>query len=221
MNSKRNLVYVAFVMVSALFTGFLNLNVAHAAELTKVILAEGMQPPAAPIYVAAAKGFWAEQGLDVELKPFTMGRLCMDAVLGGRADAGFVAELPPVLVAFKDQPFRLIAGMESSNRNLKVLVRKDLGIIKPSDLVGKKVACSVGTTTDYFLSAVLKAKGVDRKQLKVMNLSATDMVTAIVRERLKLSLLGNLRLQTRKSCWETRQRCGLEGTFTGTAFSWV
>jgi len=159
---------------------FLSHQAVLSADLKKVIMAEGMQPSGAPIYVASEKGFWKEEGLDVDLKPFTMGRLCMDAVLGGRADAGFVAELPPVLVAFKDQPFRLVAAMESDLNSMKVLVRKDRGITKPSDLVGKKVACSLGTTSDYFLSTFLQAKGVDRKQLKVMNLSATDMVTAIV-----------------------------------------
>jgi NitT/TauT family transport system substrate-binding protein len=164
----------------ALFIAFSISGHALAAEMKKVIFAEGMQPPAASIYVAKAKGFWEEQGLDVELKPFTMGRLCMDAVLGGRADAGYMAETPPMLAAFKKQPIRLITAMESSNKNAKVLVRKDKGINKPSDLIGKQVACSYGTNGEYFMAAFLKAKGIDRKRLKVINLSPADMITAIV-----------------------------------------
>ncbi len=180
MKTWRTWVLVTWTVTCLLGVGALENGLVFAAELTKVILAEGMQPPAAPIYVAAEKGFWKEEGLDVELKPFTMGRLCMDAVLGGRADAGYMAETPPMLAAFKDQPIRLIAAFESSDRNAKVLVRKDLGISKPSDLKGKKVACSIGTNGEYLMAAFLKAKGVDRKELKVINLSPADMVTAIV-----------------------------------------
>lgn len=175
---ERHLVIVSLVF-ALLIVGLIPGQSILAAELKKVILAEGMQPPAAPIYVASAKGFFAEQGLDVELKPFTAGRLCMDAVLGGRADAGYMAETPPMLAAFKKQPIRMITAMESSNKNAKVLVRKDKGIAKPSDLVGKQVACSFGTNGEYFMAAYLKAKGVDRKDLKVVNLSPADMVTAI------------------------------------------
>lgn len=180
MGKKKGLSVV--MVAGALFLILaLSLNpTCFAADLKKVIMAEGMQPPAAAIYVASAKGFWEEQGLDVELKPFTMGRLCMDAVLGGRADMGYMAETPPMLAAFKQQPIRLITAIESSNKNAKVLVRRDKGISKPSDLIGKQVACSFGTNGEYFMSAFLKAKGVDRKQLKVLNLSPADMVTAIV-----------------------------------------
>jgi len=158
---------------------FLGQSPALAADLKKVIMAEGMQPPAATIYVAKAKGYWEEQGLDVILKPFTMGRLCLDALLGGRADAAFMAETPPMLAAFKNQPIRLVAAMESSNKNTKVLVRKDLGISKPADLLGKKVAVSIGTNGEFFMAAYLKANGIDRNKLKVIHLSPADMVTAI------------------------------------------
>lgn len=181
MKVKKSCMLIILTFVSLLFVISMDNQVVYSEELTKVVLAEGMQPPAAPIYVAKEKGFWKEEGLDVELKPFTMGRLCMDAVLGGRADVGYMAETPPMLAAFKDEPLRLIAAFESSNTNAKALVRKDLGISKPSDLTGKKVAVSIGTNGEYFMGAYLKAKGVDRKKLKVVNLGPADMVTAIVK----------------------------------------
>lgn len=167
------------VVVTVISSLLLGQACGSAADLVKVTVAEGMQPPAAPLYVAAEKGFWKAEGLDVELRSFTMGRLCLDAVLGGRADAGFMAETPPLLAAFKDQPIRLVTAFESSSRNAKALVRKDAGIKEPADLKDKKVGCSIGTNGEYFMSAFLSAKGVDRKSLKIINLSPADMVTAI------------------------------------------
>src|SRR3989338_1358488 len=46
----------------------------------------------APVFVAEAKGFWKEEGLDVEIKPFVSGRLALDALVGGAVDTATVAD---------------------------------------------------------------------------------------------------------------------------------
>lgn len=51
-----------------------------------LVIAEGTQPVAAPVYVANEKHFWKDIGLNVELVSFTSGRLCLDAILGARQE---------------------------------------------------------------------------------------------------------------------------------------
>ncbi|MEK6672901.1 MAG: NrtA/SsuA/CpmA family ABC transporter substrate-binding protein [Nitrospirota bacterium] len=156
-----------------------------AKQLVKVTIAEGMQPSVAPIYVAYHKGYWKEQGLDVHLKSFLTGKQCCDAMLAGKADAGTMAPTPPAIAAFKGSSVRLITVIESTNNHLKVLVRKDQGIKKPSDLVGTTVACTFKTNGQFFMNAFLKSKGVDIKNLRVVDLSPSEMTTAIIQGKVQ------------------------------------
>jgi ABC-type nitrate/sulfonate/bicarbonate transport system substrate-binding protein len=116
----------------------------------KVTLAEAMQPSDAPIYVAYHKGYWKAEGLDIKLESYDTGKQCLDAMLAGKADAGTMAPTPPAIAFSMDYPIRLVTVIESSDNHLKVLVRKDRGVNEPSDLIGRKVACSIGTNSEYF-----------------------------------------------------------------------
>ncbi|MEK6672905.1 MAG: NrtA/SsuA/CpmA family ABC transporter substrate-binding protein [Nitrospirota bacterium] len=176
---EKKIVGMAMILAITLMLVSLSPQVGVCKELVKVTIAEGMQPTIALGYVAWGKGVFKEEGLDVDLKPFTMGRLALDAVLGNRADVGVMAETPPMLAAFHNQPIRIIAAIEDSDRAMKVLVRKDKGVNKPSDLIGRKVACSIGTNSEYFMSAFMAAKGIDRNKVTVLNMSPGDMVIAI------------------------------------------
>jgi ABC-type nitrate/sulfonate/bicarbonate transport system substrate-binding protein len=146
-----------------------------------VVIAEGMQPIAGPVYVAYEKHFWKDLGLDVELVPFTSGRLCLDAVLGGKADAGTMAETPIMNAGFQGAPIYVVAGIHQSDKNTKVIARKDKGIAKASDLKGRKVGVSIGTNGEFFMDQFLKRSGLIRKDLQVVNLRPEDMAPSLIR----------------------------------------
>lgn len=152
-----------------------------SVQVTKVILAEGMQPIVAPVYVADAKGFFKEEGLDVQLVPFSKGKLCLDAVLGGQAQIGTVAETPLMHVGFQKQPIAILATMETATKNTKAVARKDRGIEKPADIKGHKVGVPIGGNAEYFMDIFLKKYGMTRKDVSVVNLNPPEMVGAIVR----------------------------------------
>lgn len=151
------------------------------APAARLVIAEGTQPIAGPVYVAHEKQFWKELGLDVELVPFTSGRLCLDAVLAGKADAGTMAETPIVNAGFQGAPIYVVAGIHKSQKNTKVVARKDKGVVKPSDLKGRKVGVSIGTNGEFFMDQFLKREGLTRKDLQVVNLRPEDMASSLVR----------------------------------------
>lgn len=148
--------------------------------LTKrVVIAEGTQPVAGPVYVAYEKQFWKELGLDVELVAFTSGRACLDAVLAGKADVGTMAETPIMNAGFNGSPMYVVAGIHKSGRNTKVVARKDRGVSKPSDLKGHKVGVSVGTNGEFFMDQFLKREGLTRKDVQVVNLRPEEMTASL------------------------------------------
>ena len=94
-----------------------------------------------PVFVAEAKEFWREEGLDVEIKPFVNSRLALDALLGEAVEVATVVDFAAVLAAFQEQNVKIITTISTSEKHVNLLARKDKGILKPQDLSGKKLPC--------------------------------------------------------------------------------
>ena len=102
-----------------------------------------------PVFVAEAKGFWKEEGLEVDIRPFVNSRLALDALLGGSVDIATVIDYAVVLAAFQQQNVKIITTISTSEKHVNILARKDRGVLKPQDLAGKKIAMSYGTSGEY------------------------------------------------------------------------
>jgi len=106
----------------------------------------GYVPVIAPIYIAYEKGYFKEQGLDVELIPFDSGAKMVAALGSGQLDVGS-GEAGTALLNAIDQGFdvQVVMGTGSMPKGYgpnPFLVRKDLydsgEITEPADLKGKK-----------------------------------------------------------------------------------
>lgn len=163
------------------FSGACN-NSSHptTGQLTKLTIAEGMQPIVAPVYVADEKGFFKQQGLDVQLVPFSKGKLCLDAVIGGQTNIGTVAETPLMHIGFQNQPIVILTTMETADENIKCVARKDKGINSPVGLKGHRVGVPIGGNAEYFMDTFLKKYGLTRNDVTIVNLNPPEMVGAIV-----------------------------------------
>jgi ABC-type nitrate/sulfonate/bicarbonate transport system substrate-binding protein len=149
--------------------------------LEKVVLAEATQPVCAPVYIAAEKGFFKDEGLDVQLASFTKGKLCLDTLLGGKAEFATVAETPLMNVGFTKQPVAILCTMLHATDNTQCVARKDRGILKPEDLKGHKVGVPIGGNAEYFMDKFLEKHGLTRQDVTVVNLNPSEMVTVMVR----------------------------------------
>lgn len=169
-----------FILIVGLLVLFFTNGCAKAPN-KKLVIAEGTQPIAAPIYVAAAEGFFREQGLDVDLAAFPTGKLCLDALLGGKADFATVAETPIMHAMFKNQPIRIVATIHRSRRNTFCIARIDRGIKSPKDLRGKTIAVPFGTNAEFGLAAFLAKYGILPTELKFINLTPPEMPGTLTR----------------------------------------
>lgn len=162
-----------FVIYSAFF------SIKHSSGKRRIRLAENASPLSALTIVTGKKGFFAEEGVDVEVAKFTSGKLALDAVLGGGADIATVAETPLMFAGFSGQEFDVFATIFRSNNACKVVARKDRGINGLVDLKGRKVATFVGTNAEYFMSEILQTVGLLSSDMEVLNLQPTEMVVAL------------------------------------------
>ena len=147
----------------------------------KVTIADGTQPIAAPVYIAYAKGYFKAEGLDVELVSFPTGKLCLDALIGGKADFATVSETPITFAAFKTIPIKIVTTMHRSRQNTFCVARKDHGINRVLDLKGKTVAVPIGTNAQYGLAALVSLDGFSLADLHLINLSPPEMIGPITR----------------------------------------
>lgn len=147
----------------------------------KLILAENPVPFSTITIIAQKNGYFQEEELNIEVRNFTSGKLCLDAVLGGGANFGTVAETPLMYAGFSGQKVYVVATIVYSDNDCKVIARKDKDISSPVDLKGKKVATFIGTSAEFFMNAFLKSHGLSASDVKVTTLQPPDMVTALVK----------------------------------------
>ncbi len=152
-----------------------------AAVPQRVTIAYAKLPYAALAQIAQVKGYYDQEGLQVTPLVFTYGKLALEAVLKGDADCATVAETPAMLALMNGADLMLLATIQISKQSHAIVARRDRGIITPTDLRGKRVAISFGTSGHFFLDAFLAAKGVSRDGITLVNMQPERMPDALAK----------------------------------------
>jgi len=121
----------------------------------RLTIAVPAAPHAALLHVAAAKRYFADEGLEVVTVSASHGRVALDLLAEGKVDLAAAAELPFVVKVMNGQPLAIVASVASATSEMAVVVRRDRGIRRPADLVGKRVGVTRGTSGEYYLWAFL------------------------------------------------------------------
>ena len=157
----------------------------HTEEIKKEIIlgCETSLLPSA-VWIAENKGYFQEEGLNVKIKEFGSGRTALRTMLNeGNLDMVTVAQTPVMFNSFSRSDYAIIAAMVYSDNDVKILVRQDKGIIDPSDLIGKKVGITKGSTGHFFLGLFLAHNGLELSEVETIDLEATDLPQALVEGR--------------------------------------
>ncbi len=111
-------------------------------------------------YVAKANGYWAEEGLDVEIARGTGSTIAAQAIGAGRFDYGIAAASAGLQQAAKGLPVVQVATM-SYDVMMGMVVLADSPIQKPADVMGRKLASTAGSGDYPFLQPYAAAAGID------------------------------------------------------------
>ncbi|MEI6872113.1 MAG: ABC transporter substrate-binding protein, partial [Verrucomicrobiota bacterium] len=149
----------------------------------KVTIALVNQPQSTLILVAMKKGYFSDEGLDVQALPQGNGKLALQAMVEGKADFATVAETPIIFSILRGERIFVVANIETSTQNDAILARVDAGIAKPSDLKGKRIGFIPGTTLDFFLDSFLTAQGLTRQEVTPVPLKSEEMLDALLAKK--------------------------------------
>jgi len=132
------------------------------------------------VLIAKEKDYFLEEGIDIEIKGYPTGKSALEATFKKEVDMCTVADVPIVSNSFKREDFTVFGTILQGTQHAKCLARKDRNISTPQDLIGKKVATSIGTTAHYFMVVFFIFNGLDLEDVEIVNLKPTEMVKAIV-----------------------------------------
>jgi len=156
---------------------------AHARETAKEIIlgcATSFLPSS--VWVAEDKGYF--EGLNVKIREFNSGKTALDTMLNqGNLDMVTVAQTPVMFNSFKRSDFVILAAMVYSDESCKVLARRDKGITKPSDLKGRKVGITRGSTGHFFLGLFLIYNDMDLSDVHTVDMEATALPQSLAEGR--------------------------------------
>jgi len=142
-----------------------------------------------PTYVAFEKGFFAQEGLNVELVPFNSGTAVIDALMAGRIDANCGSSSTGHWFAAQNAPDRfkmfVIYGTTSNEQDntFVVVTRKDSPIKELKDLKGKTVATFPGATS-VSLARLAIATQIDPQEVIFEQISPPNLVPALAAGRI-------------------------------------
>ena len=133
-----------------------------------------------PVWVAFQRGFFTEEGLDVELiGEFTSGKGAFENMLAGHADFSTPATTPVVANSFLRDDYSIFATFTTTYEGVKLIARKDKGISGPSDLKGKRIGIVAGTISEILIDTLLAFQKILPEEVEFKAYKAGELPAAL------------------------------------------
>ncbi|HHH13993.1 MAG TPA: transporter substrate-binding domain-containing protein [Thiolapillus brandeum] len=133
------------------------------------------------VWVAKEQGIFAQEGVEVKIKPYPSGKRALEGMLRGEVELAVMAETPLAIAAPAHPRLRIFATLGKSDNNICVLARRDRGVVRPEDLRGKRIATQRGSAVHFFLSSFLLQAGLRRDQVELRFLEVEELAEAFAR----------------------------------------
>ncbi len=143
---------------------------AAAAERLTLILDWFVNPDHGPLVIAREKGFFAEEGLDVELVPPTDPNDPPKLVAAGRADLAVSYQPQLHLQVQEGLPLVRIGTLVATPLN-SLVVLADSPIRRIEDLAGRRIGFSVSGFEDALLGTMLARAGLTLDSVELINVN--------------------------------------------------
>lgn len=158
-----------------------------ADERTEVTI--GLLPisAVAPVYMGMEQGFFAEEGIDLEVEIAQGGAAIVPAVVSEEYEFGFSNPISLFQASVKDLPVQVIANANSASDtddpeliNSFVFADEDSAIDSAEDLEGKTIAVNTLENLGHVtVSAALENNGVDPSTVEWLEVPFPDMQVAL------------------------------------------
>ncbi|MEP7284269.1 MAG: ABC transporter substrate-binding protein [Chloroflexota bacterium] len=179
MKTKSFRLLLSFCMAFVLLAAFQKTT--RAADPIKLKIGYSTWVGYGPLFIARDKGFFAANGLDVELVKVEDPKQRFVALAGKQLD-GLVSTLDTLSQYWKtDAPFEAILGLDESSGGDGIVAGPDIKTVK--DLKGKNIGVNVGSVSQFLLEYVLQQNGMTDKDVTLVKMQQGDVPAALAANR--------------------------------------
>ncbi|HMH52058.1 MAG TPA: ABC transporter substrate-binding protein [Candidatus Acidoferrum sp.] len=144
----------------------------RSSQRAKVTIGYSRLRISLPIFVAAQKGYFSRQSLDIDLQPFDTAVPLMDALVAGHIQVGGFTAFPITFNAMlRSRTTLLFVGLlvEDQAHPISVLLRrKDAAIGTVADLKGKRIGILPTIAYRAWLEEILRRNGIDARDVTII-----------------------------------------------------
>ncbi|MGZ5032092.1 MAG: ABC transporter substrate-binding protein [Usitatibacter sp.] len=189
---KRLIQAIAAVMVGAVLAGG---AWGEALEKNKITIAVGGKNLFyyLPLTVAERKGYFRDEGLEVEIPDFAGGAKALQALVGGSADMVSGAYEHTINMAAKKQPIKAVV-LQAKYSSIALVMPKDKAAKYKSakELKGLKIGVTApGSSTNMFVNNLLAKEGLKPTDVSIVGVGAGSGAVAAM-EKGEIDAISNL-----------------------------
>ncbi|MCW5690991.1 MAG: ABC transporter substrate-binding protein [Pseudolabrys sp.] len=184
---KKTVVALAAVLVA---------SPAFAADKVTLMLNWYVYGEHAPFYYGKEKGFFKDQGIDLEIQEGRGSGTVTQVVAAKTVPFGYVDVPTMMRAAVKGAPV-VAVGVALQTNPMSAMGFTDKNIKKPEDIKGKTVATTPGDSMSQIWPLFLKKTGLKESDFKTVSGDATTKLNAVINGQADL-LLGYVMDQSMK-----------------------
>ena len=187
-NTKWRYAFVPIILSALLFFSACGVGQGSAITISENQPVKiGVIPVAdfAPVYIAADRGFFEDEGINVEIQVMQNAAAIAPAVVNGQLQFGTSAQTPFITAAEKTLPLMAVANSANTALDAEedvsaLMVAENSDIERPRDLEGKVVAVNaLNSIIHVAAKAVVEEDGGDPDKVEFVAMPLPDMAQAV------------------------------------------
>lgn len=135
------------------------------------------------LIVAKEKGFFDEEGLQVDYRLLPSGTMMPDEVIQAKEKPFAFTQTPVTTLILQDRGIdvKIVAPLADISGTQQVVIRGDSGIVTPRDLEGKKIGMAKGAAVYIAFQSMAREFGVDLARITFVDLLPAQQLEALQR----------------------------------------
>ena len=134
-----------------------------------------------PLYIARDKGFFKQNGVDVDLIVMEDPKERFPTLMADRIQMIASTVDTALLYLKKPTDFQYVVAIDDSDGGDGIVALKDIKTI--ADLKGRRVGVNEGSVSEFYLNVLLTKDGLQESDLQTVNMTAADAGSAFVARR--------------------------------------